>query len=510
MVQTADKLPNDVASLQKLLIAERSTTQRLQKQIHELFESLRLARHQRFGASSEKAPGQGDFFDEAEDEAESLNNANTPDATETKPTKTKAARPARKPLPASIPRVRNVIELPEEDRICPCGCELSEIGEDISEQLEIVPAKLKVIQNVRKKYACKRCEETIKTAPRANTLLPKAIATANTMAYVITAKYADGLPLYRLSTILERHGIELSRQTLSESVLATALKLEPFIEHLRTRLIQSDVMHMDETTVQVLNEPGKTAQSKSYMWVQRAGPPNKPIVLFNYDPSRSAETAERLLSGFEGVLMSDGYAAYKKVAQDNEITHLCCWAHARRKFMEAKKAQPKGKTGKADKAINLIAKLYAVEKRCKTSSTDERKAAREVDSVAELRSLKTWLDKTQRQVPPTNVLGKAIAYTLKYWPELTKYTGNGAWPIDNNVAENAIRPFVIGRKAWLFSNSQRGATASANLYSLIETAKANAQEPYQYLSWLFERLPTTDENEYENLMPWNMQLVPDV
>jgi len=510
MVQVTDKLPDDVAALQKLLIAERSTTQRLQKQLDELFESLRLARHQKFGASSEKAPGQGELFDEAENEAESMPEVEESAESAQEPQPVKKTRPARKPLPASIPRIRNVIELPEDERQCECGCQLIEIGEDVSEQLEIIPAKLNVIQHVRKKYACKSCEDTIKTAPRANTLLPKAIATANTMAYIITAKYADGLPLYRLSTILNRHGIDLSRQTLSQSVLSTAEKVEPFMEYFKTVLLKSTVLHMDETTVQVLKEPEKTAQSKSYMWVQRGGPPGKPVVLFNYDPRRSSAAAEKYLEGYQGALMSDGYAASKQVAQENGLVHLCCWAHARRKFVEAQKAQPKGKTGRADRAITMIAKLYAVEKRTKNASLEERQAARAEFSEQHLKDLKTWLDKTQQQVPPNNALGKAIAYTLKYWPELNRYTKNGTWPIDNNVAENAIRPFVIGRKNWLFSNSQKGAVASASLYSLIETAKANAQEPYQYLCWLFERLPTTAPEDYEKLMPWNMPLVPDL
>ena len=266
MVQAADKLPDDVASLKKLLIEERSTTQRLQKKLDELFESLRLERHREFGVSSEKALGQGELFDEAENEAESLPEVEEESvATAEASSSEKNPRPSRKPLPASIPRVRNVIELPEHERMCQCSCQLSEVGEDVSEQLEIVPAKLKVIQYIRKKYACKSCEDTLRTAPRANTLLPKAIAAANTMAYIITAKYADGLPLYRLSTILNRHGIDLPRQTLSQSVLSTAEKLEPFLCHLRTTLLQSEVIHMDETIVQVLKEPDKTPQSKSYM-----------------------------------------------------------------------------------------------------------------------------------------------------------------------------------------------------------------------------------------------------
>ena len=510
MVCTADKLPDDVESLKKLLLAERKTNLRLQKQIDELFETIRLARHQRFGASSEKAPGQGELFDEAEDtvdEADPVEPEALASSSETKPKKKSVAR---KPLPAQLPRIRNVIELPEDERVCPCGCQLTEIGEDVGEQLEIIPAKLRVIEHVRKKYACKSCEETIKTAPTANVLLPKAIASANTMAYIITAKYADGLPLYRLSTILKRYGIDYSRQTMSESVIATAQKLEPLMEHFRQELLASTVMHMDETTVQVLNEPGKAPQSKSYMWVQRGGPPGKPIVLFNYDPSRSSAVPDRLLENYSGTLMSDGYAAYQQVAAKKNLTHLCCWAHSRRKFVDAQKAQPKGKAGRADSAIAKIAKLYAVEKRHKQSESPTRQLARENESKIVLAEFKLWLEKTQLQVPPKNALGKAINYTLKYWPELSRYIESGDWPIDNNVAENAIRPFVIGRKAWLFSHSQRGATASANLYSLIETAKANAQEPYQYLSWLFERLPKTKPSDYAALMPWEMPLVPNL
>ena len=510
MVGTANTLPNDVESLKKLLLAERKTVNRLQKQIDELFESIRLARHQRFGASSEKAPGQGELFDEAEDTVDEAERVEPEELVfSSDNTKPKKQQKARKPLPEQLPRIRNVIELPEDERVCPCGCQLSEIGDDVSEQLDIIPAKLRVIQHVRKKYACKSCEETIKIASTADTLLPKAIASANTMAYIITAKYADGLPLYRLSTILKRYGIELSRQTMSESVIATAQKIEPLIEHFRLNLYASSVMHMDETTVQVLNEPGKTAQSKSYMWVQRGGPPDRPIVLFNYDPSRSSAVPDRLLENYSGALMSDGYAAYQQVAAKKNLIHLCCWAHVRRKFVDAQKAQPKGKSGRADSAIAKIAKLYAVEKRHKQSDSTTRQLARENESKRILEELKLWLEKTQQQVPPKNALGKAINYALKYWPELSRYIENGDWPIDNNVAENAIRPFVIGRKNWLFSNSERGAKASANLYGLIETAKANAQEPYQYLSWLFERLPRTKPADYASLMPWHMPLVPD-
>jgi len=354
---TIESLPDDPVALKALLIDQQKRINGLQAQVDTLFESLRLERYRKYGKKSEKDPGQQELFDEVEQI----------DVDEQVPvtTRTKRSRKpqSRKPLPEELPRVKQVIELEPHERQCSCGCELAEIGESISEQLDIIPAQVQVLQTVRKKYACKHCEETIKTAPAPQVLLPKAMASANTMAYIITAKYADGLPLYRLSEILKRHSIEMSRQTLSESVLAVASKLTPLISHMKQQLLSSELIYMDETRVQVLKEPGKSAQSQSYMWVQRGGPPDKPIIYFHYDPSRSTSVASRLLQGFSGTLMSDGYESYRKVAADESFTHLCCWAHARRKFMDAKKAQLKGKSGRADKALTFIRKLYAAETR---------------------------------------------------------------------------------------------------------------------------------------------------
>ena len=504
------QLPDDPDKLKLLLLKERSASiqreDKLKQKIDILFEALRLEKHRLYGTRSEKSFDQSDlFFDEAETFVDGDNAvADEHDVTDCI-TPTKKRKPSvRKPLPPELPRLRHVIELSIEDRLCSCGCTLVEIGEDISEQVDIIPAQVQVIQHVRKKYACKACDDNIKTAPRADVLLPKSIASGNTMAYIITSKYADGLPLYRLSGILGRYGIDMPRQTLSESVLKVAEKVAPLIEHMKQSLMKSPCLYMDETRTQVLNEPGKTAESNSYMWVQRGGPPDKPLIQFHYDPGRSTATAERLLQGFTGTLMTDGYKPYRQVAKANGITHLCCWAHSRRKFIDAQKAQPKGKTGKADMAISFIAKLYGVERQTKMSDAATRHQTQQQTSVPVLKQFHQWLIKSQQQVPPKTVLGKAVNYTLEYWPELSRYIENGEWPIDNNPAENAIRPFVIGRKAWLFSNSQRGAMASANLYSLIESAKANGKEPYSYLSWLFEKLPSADLKNIEALMPWNM------
>lgn len=507
MFLVANQFPDDPSKLKALLQNSLQREEDLKQQIHSLLEALRLEKHRLYGASSEKSPDQSELFNEADtfiDEIDEIDVANKPDVDVSATPGKEKKRPVRKPLPPELPRVRQVFELSDEERQCPCGCTLVEIGEEISERVDIIPAQVQVIQTIRKKYACKGCEDTIKIASRPDVLLPKSIASGNTMAYIITSKYADGLPLYRLSGILGRYGIELPRQTLSESVLKAAGKVVPLIDHMRQRLMDGALLHMDETRVQVLNEPGKSPQSNSYMWIQHGGPPDKPIVQFHYDPGRSTATARRLLQGFAGTLMSDGYKPYREVARDNGLTHLCCWAHSRRKFIEAQKTQPKGKTGKADMAISFIGKLYAVEKQTSDSDAATRHRAREQISVAVLKQFHGWLLKCQRQVPPKTALGKAINYTLEYWPQLSKYTDNGEWPIDNNLAENAIRPFVIGRKNWLFSNSQRGATASANLYSLIETAKSNGKEPYSYLSWLFAKLPSADLQDVESLMPWNM------
>ncbi len=338
-------LPDDPAQLKKLLIKERTASEKrednLKQQIHSLLEALRLEKHRLYGNSSEKSPDQTELFDEVD----ALVDGEQAPAASLSSTGT-SQRPVRKPLPAELPRIRQVIELSEEERQCACGCTLVEIGEEISEQVDIIPARVQVIQHVRKKYACKHCDDNIQLAPPANLLLPKAMASANTMAYIITSKYADGLPLYRLSGILNRYGIDMSRQTLSESVLQVAEKISPLTDYLRQQLMGGPLIFMDETRVQVLNEPDKTPQSQSYMWVQRGGPPNQPIVQFHYDPGRSADTAKGLLKGFEGTLMSDGYQPYRIVAKRQDLNHLCCWAHSRRKFIEAQKPSPKAKQAK--------------------------------------------------------------------------------------------------------------------------------------------------------------------
>jgi transposase len=280
--------------------------------------------------------------------------------------------------------------------------------------------------------------------------------------------------------------------------------LQPLLNLMRDMLLDSPVIHCDETRVQVLKEPGREPSSQSWMWVQTGGPPDRPVILFDYSTSRAQEVPLRLLAGYRGYLMTDDYAGYNAVAAQAGVERLACWAHARRKFVEAQKVQPKGKTGRADIALGMINKLYGIERGLKDVSDEQRHHGCQQHSLPLLAQLRAWLEKTQPQVTAQNALGKAVNYLASNWSRLERYVEAGHLPIDNNAAARAIRPFVIGRKNWLFSDTPKGTTASAQIYSLIETAKANGQEPYAYLRHILERLPQVNSVEdYEALLPWN-------
>ena len=321
---------------------------------------------------------------------------------------------------------------------------------------------------------------------------------------LLTTKYADGIPLYRFEKMLSRHGLDVPRQTLARWVIQCGEQLQPLLNLLRDKLLDYPVLHCDETRLQVLREPGRDPSAQSWMWVRSGGPLEQPVILFDYETRRVQEVPLRLLDGYRGYLMTDDYAGYQAVAAQEGIERLGCWAHARRKFVEAQKVQPRGKTGRADMALNLINTLYGIERDHKDSGELERQAARQQRSLPVLDQLKAWLDKTQPQVAGQTALGKAVNYLASNWSRLVRYVEGGHLPIDNNRAENAIRPFVIGRKNWLFSDTPKGATASAQLNSLVEPAKANGREPYAWLRHVLERLPTANSIEdYEALLPWN-------
>ncbi|MDT8328924.1 MAG: IS66 family transposase [Roseovarius sp.] len=515
MAIALDQLPDDVEALKSLVadqVARNAQLQadhqalvqhneHLQTKVLSLQEQLNLALARRFAARSEKlSPDQIRLFDEAEVEAD------TPvadeDETVTVPAHSRR-KTGRKPLPEHLPRVEVVHALSEAERVCPHdGQWLAEIGEVTSEQLDIIPAKIQVIRHIRKQYACS-CGQCIKTAPTPAQPIPKSLASPGLLAHITVSKYQDALPLYRQETILQRIGVDIPRATLANWMIQAGQLIQPLINLLRERLLGYDILQMDETPVQVLKEPGKTAQAKSYLWLQRGGPPDQPVILYDYDPSRSQAVPKRLLEGFAGTLQTDGYAGYDAAITLHGLRHIGCWAHARRKFDEALKAQgKKKKRGKAHRALGLIQKLYRVEQQARTFTAAQRYAHRQHHAQPILAELRIWLDEVLPQVPPQSATGRALNYLHNEWGKLIGYLEDGRLAIDNNAAENTIRPFVLGRKNWLFSDSVRGVQASANLYSLIETAKANGLEPYDYLRQVFTELPRADSLEaIEALLP---------
>jgi len=497
LADQALKLDESEAHKQRLL----ARNQQLESRVLTLQEQLNLALARRYAASSEKlSPDQYRLFDEAE-----ADTGAEPEAEEiTVPAHTRKKR-GRKKLPEVLPRVDVVHELSGDELICPHdGATLAEIGAVTSEQLDIVPAKIQVIRHIRKQYACD-CGQCIKTATLPKQPIPKSMASPGLLAHITVSKYQDALPLYRQETILRRIGVDIPRATLANWMIRAGTLIQPLINLMRDRLLDYDIVQMDETPVQVLNEVGKRAQSKSYIWVQRGGPPAQPVVLYDYDPGRGAGVPKRLLEGFKGYLQTDGYDGYNAVVAVNGLTHLGCMAHARRRFNDAVKAQGRNrKRGKAHRGLSLIRKLYRVEGQARKLTPDERYAHRQKQARPVLDEMRAWLDEALPLVSPSSTTGKALSYLHNEWKQLTRYLDDGRLEIDNNGAENAIRPFVLGRKNWLFSASVKGVKASANLYSLIETAKANGQEPYVYLRRVFTELPQAETVEaIEALLPGN-------
>lgn len=495
--------------------AATATAQReAQEYIQRMIEQLVLARHRQFGVSSEQMLDQARLFDEAEALAQSVTEEQViapvppetaPDEEDGESKSSKKPRGKRRPLPVELPRVDVVHDVPEEQRTCPCGTPMVEIGEDVSEQYDIVPMQIRVLRHIRKRYGCSSSARTPIIAALPPQPLPKSNASADFLAMLLVIKYIDGLPLARFEYVLDRHGATVPRQTLARWVIGAADLLQPLHNLLRDTLTDGTLIHMDETVMQVLKEKCKAPTSNSYMWVQTGGPPGKEVILYDYDPSRSGEVPVRLLQGWRGYLMTDGYDGYNALARIEGIERLCCWAHARRRFVEAARVQPKGKRGRADEAIEMIGQLYGIERRHKDASDEVRWLARQQHSLPVLATLRVWLERNMPAVTPKSALGKAMSYLHEYWDRLARYTERGDLPIDNNKCENKIRPFVVGRKGWLFADTPAGAHASAVIYSLLQTAKANGQEPYVWLRRVMRDLPAaTTVAQVEALLPWNI------
>ena len=477
-----------------------------------LKERLNALMHRLFAASSEaRASHQSELF---LNEAEALAAANPPKDKADDDSVTvdahKRLKRGRKPIDPALPREVVRIELPEAERVCPHdGAALIEIGVEASERIDIIPQQVRVMRQERVKYACPCCDQSLRVAPAPLRVIPKGLLTEAALAWVIVAKYVDGLPLYRQAALLARFGGELSRNTLAASVVRIGMAVQPLINLMRDVLLESSLILGDETELQVLKEFGRPAQTKSYLWAQMnaTGPP---VRLFTYAPSRSGATARDLYAGVARgtALMTDGYEVYGGVAQQYGLVHLACFAHARRRFVEAQAAMPKAARTPEQPAAQFVAaigELYAVEARARALTSQERQALREEHSRPVLERIAVLAQVHLHKVLPGSLLGKALHYLVGQWPKLIRYVDDGNYPIDNNLCENAIRPFCVGRRNWLFADTVGGANASANLYSLLETCKANGVEPYAYLRDLLVALPHAQSaDDYEALLPWRL------
>lgn len=522
MEELAHKLPADEGELRELLnaqarhyqglLAEREEALRARDAtIERLREQINVLLAKRYGASAETvSEAQLTLFNEAELEA-AEEGQEAPQTTEVGPYR--RAKPKRSPLPEHLPRIVIEHPLPDEERLCPRhGVALERFAEVTSEQLDIVPAKVRVLRHVRGKYRCPCCTGHLRTAPMPPQLLAKSIASPGLLAYVATAKFVDGLPLYHQEQQFARIGFDVSRTTLAAWMVRLGQQVQPLINLLRDELLAQRYVRMDETTVQVLKEPGKAAESTSYLWAQMSGEGTSPIVLFEYDPTRSREVPRRLLEGFRGALHTDGYAGYDAVVAELGLIRLYCWVHVRRRFVEVLKSlglnpkklpeKPPPKARRALQALGFIKTLYAVERRIAEKPPDERLRVRQAESVPVLEKLRAWLDETRPKIVPSSKLGDALAYLDHHWAGLVRYCEAEHYGMDTNAVENALRPFCVGRRRWLFCDTVAGAQSSANLYSLVVTAKANGLDPHAYLRHVFIELPkAATVDDLEALLP---------
>jgi transposase len=505
-------LPNDASILKKMVLEYSELIQSLENKVVNLTEQNQLYRDKLFGRKSEKKrpdndPNQPSLFDELE-----MTCKEEPEAPEEK-TVVKGhtrARGKRAPLPENLPRRDVIHDLPEQEKQCACGHAMEKIGEEVSEKLLFVPAKVEVERHIRCKYACKHCEgtesegihPTVKIAPPAPAIIPKSFATPGLLAHILTAKFDDALPFYRQEKQFARIGVELSRTTMSRWAEKVYDRIHPLLLRMKELLRAGPLIGMDETTVQVIGEKGKENTSKSYMWVARGGPPGKTVLWFQYDPGRSGRVADEIIGDYRGSVQTDGYAGYNFLEKREGIRYAACWAHARRKFDEAARGSKKATSPKI--ALDMIGKLYRIEKEARDLDAGTRLALRLEKSKPLAAEFFSWLEKKTLEVNPASLLGKAIAYTFKLKDRLLEFLEDGNIPLDNNLVENAIRPFVVGRKNWLFSGSPNGAKASAGLYSLIETAKAADLDPYWCLRYILEKLPTAGEKDLDELLPCNI------
>ncbi len=510
MISTFEKLPT-LEELNEIILSANQQIQRKENE-HEneiklLKMQIELLNFKLYGRRSEKLSPeevlQGRLFDEIESHTEK-------EIGNEKQVEVKGhtrRKNGRRPIPEHFPRVEIVIDLPDEDKLDTKGRPLKHIGDVISEKLDIIPAKIEVKRYIRRKYAMadslnvEEEEPGVKTAAMPPQIIPQGIATPGLLAFIGTSKFCDAVPLYRQEKVFARYDIDMPRSTMCSwfIYLNTHYNLS---ELMMADVTLYPILGADETRVQVHDEPGRKDATTSWMWVFRGGGAGRPLIYYEYVPSRSRDVIGKLLAGYRGVIQTDGLAVYEYFDKSPGITHAGCWAHGRRNFFEATKSCVNAEFART--VVDTIRKLYIVEDeaRDRKLSYDEIAALRQEKSKPVLDKLKDMLEKRRPAIAPKSLTGKAITYVLNRWESLCVYLYDGRIFIDNNLVENAIRPFTLGRKNWLFSGSPRGASASAMMYSLIETAKTNGMEPYWYLRYLFEKLPyATTPEARRSLLP---------
>ncbi|MCX7100801.1 MAG: IS66 family transposase [Methylobacter sp.] len=507
--------------VQALLSQAGETTAQLQANADEIkrkdfkiealtFELARLRRIQ-FGAKNETlSPLQRDFFAETlvtdiaaiEVELEQLTDVE-PCATVTKP---KRPRAGRQPLPAHLPRIEHRHE-PESCQCGQCGNDLVKISEDITEQLDVEPAKFFVHRHIRPQYACRRCE-TMTAAPIPPAVIDGGMAAVGLLTWIMISKFVDHLPLYRLEQIAARDHVILARSTQAEWVGRVGVALQPVADRLIWHLLQGNTLHADETPVSQL-APGNGKTRKAYFWAYRSNDlqPGPRMIVFDYQPGRSGAYARDFLGDWRGYLMVDDYSGYKALFTPEGAGDTCielgCFAHARRKFVDLHKAN---QSPMALEALNRIAVLYAIEAEGQELGIAERKALRAEKSLPQLTALHTWLLATRTQTVSGGGSAKALDYSIKRWASLIRYANSGHLPIDNNPVENCIRPIALGKKNWLFVGSERAGRRAAALQTLLGTAKLNGLNPTEWLKDTLEKLPTWPNSRIDELLP----LAPEV
>ena len=514
LTETVSEQNATIASFQTTVASLQETVQSLKEENSLLMEENKYLKRKLFGPKSEKASSvssqQLSFFDEAEKECEKEL------LEEITYTRSKARHKGEIKLKLDeLDHVKELYDVEEKDRVCDlCGSKLYKVGEELIRQ-EVVyePAKLYVRDIYRNTYECRKCRKKGKVfmlkAATPKPVIPHSYASASAAAQIITDKYVNHMPLYRQEAEWKRLGLALSRTTMANwIIIASKEYFIPLVSRMHEMLLEESHIHCDETTVQVLNEPGKKAESKSYMWVYASIKESEhPIRIFEYRPDRSASNPQKFLEGFGGTIITDGYYGYNHI---EGITNAYCWAHVRRKFYDALPTDLKGETDTlAHKALKKIAYLFAIEKEINEDPPDEKARVRQEKSKPLLDDFFSWCRNCENKVLTRSKIGKAIAYALNYEKGLRVYIDDGLIPMTNSLDERAIRPFTVGRKNWLFSASTEGAEASAAVFSLVETAKANHFDPHDYIEYLLEIMPNIDfvkhPERMDDFMPWSDQ-----